>query len=89
MNRGTFMSDTPETYTVLLYSDDSTVRDRLSEAAAPACKPGQKLPHIMLVLDEWRTRLQAAAQAQTAQTQTAQTQIAQTQIAPPDAERRR
>jgi hypothetical protein len=35
-----------------LMESDSVVRDRLSAAAAPACKAGQKLPHILLVLDE-------------------------------------
>jgi hypothetical protein len=35
----------------LLESDGST-RDRLASVAPPACKPGQRLPHIVLVLDE-------------------------------------
>jgi hypothetical protein len=35
-----------------LLESDSSVRDRLSVAAPAACKPGQRLPHIILVLDE-------------------------------------
>jgi hypothetical protein len=35
-----------------LLESDSTVRDRLSPSAPVACKPGQRLPHIVLVLDE-------------------------------------
>ena len=35
-----------------LLESDSVVRDRLSAAAPAACKPGQRLPHIVLVLDE-------------------------------------
>ena len=35
-----------------LLESDSAVRDRLSSAAPAACKPGQRLPHIVLVLDE-------------------------------------
>jgi hypothetical protein len=35
-----------------LLESDSVVRDRLSSAAPAACKPGQRLPHIVLVLDE-------------------------------------
>jgi hypothetical protein len=35
-----------------LLESDSAVRDRLSVAAPAACKPGQRLPHIVLVLDE-------------------------------------
>jgi hypothetical protein len=35
-----------------LLESDSTVRDRLSSAAPAACKAGQRLPHIVLVLDE-------------------------------------
>ena len=35
-----------------LLESDSSVRDRLSVAAPAACKPGQRLPHIVLVLDE-------------------------------------
>jgi hypothetical protein len=35
-----------------LLDSDSSTRDRLSTAAPVACKPGQRLPHIVLVLDE-------------------------------------
>jgi phosphoglycerol transferase MdoB-like AlkP superfamily enzyme len=35
-----------------LLESDSIARDRLSSAAPPACKPEQRLPHIVLVLDE-------------------------------------
>jgi hypothetical protein len=35
-----------------LLESDATVRDRLSVAAPAACTPGQRLPHIVLVLDE-------------------------------------
>ena len=35
-----------------LLESDSSVRDRLSAAAPAACTPGQRLPHIVLVLDE-------------------------------------
>lgn len=35
-----------------LLESDSATRDRLSTAQPPACKPGQRLPHIVLVLDE-------------------------------------
>ena len=35
-----------------LLESDSVVRERLSSAAPAACKPGQRLPHIVLVLDE-------------------------------------
>jgi hypothetical protein len=31
---------------------DAVVRERLSSAAPASCKPGQRLPHIVLVLDE-------------------------------------
>ena len=35
-----------------LLDSDSVAGDRLSSAAPAACKPGQRLPHIVLVLDE-------------------------------------
>ncbi len=35
-----------------LLESDSSARDRLSPDAAVACKPAQRLPHIVLVLDE-------------------------------------
>lgn len=35
-----------------LLQSDSFVRDRLPAAAPVACQPGQRLPHIILVLDE-------------------------------------
>jgi len=35
-----------------LMESDGAVRDRLSTAAPASCKPGQRLPHIVLVLDE-------------------------------------
>jgi hypothetical protein len=35
-----------------LMESDSTVPGHLSSVAAPACKAGQRLPHIVLVLDE-------------------------------------
>jgi len=35
-----------------LMESDSAVRDRLSTAAPASCKLGQRLPHIVLVLDE-------------------------------------
>jgi hypothetical protein len=35
-----------------LLEADSSTPDRLASALPPACKPGQKLPHIVLVLDE-------------------------------------
>jgi hypothetical protein len=35
-----------------LLESDSSVRDRLSAAAPATCTPGQRLPHIVLVLDE-------------------------------------
>ena len=44
-----------------LLDSDSVVRDRLSSAAAPACKPGQRLPHIILVLDESSFDISAVA----------------------------
>ena len=44
-----------------LLDSDSVVRGRLSSAAAPACKPGQRLPHIILVLDESSFDISAVA----------------------------
>ena len=44
-----------------LLDSDSVVRDRLSSAAAPACQPGQRLPHIILVLDESSFDISAVA----------------------------
>jgi Sulfatase len=35
-----------------LMESDGFVRDRLSSAAPASCQPGQRLPHIILVLDE-------------------------------------
>jgi hypothetical protein len=35
-----------------LMESDGAVRDQLSTAASASCKPGQRLPHIILVLDE-------------------------------------
>src|SRR4029079_11856130 len=35
-----------------LLESDSSTRDHLASGSQPACKPGQRLPHIVLVLDE-------------------------------------
>jgi hypothetical protein len=35
-----------------LLESDSSVRDHLASVPPPVCKPGQRLPHIVLVLDE-------------------------------------
>jgi hypothetical protein len=35
-----------------LLESDSITRDHLASVAPPVCKPGQRLPHIVLVLDE-------------------------------------
>ena len=46
-----------------LMESDSAVRDRLSTAAPASCKPGQRLPHIILVLDEFELRHQRGRRA--------------------------
>ena len=46
-----------------LWSPTAPSRDRLSPPRRPSCKPGQRLPHIVLVLDEFELRHQRGRRA--------------------------